>query len=443
MADIPALSDQAASFLSTIEQRIERWTPARTADRVSELVATHDERRGRRCLNMNPAESLLSSRCRRLLASDMATRLTEGLPGDKLYPHGAQNQYIDEIEAIIIALAKRQFGARYLDWRPVSTSMANAAVFSALLRPGDVLLSQDEDGGGNYSYHKNGAAGLCGAKIVSAPREGEAFEIDLDRLALLVKEVRPKLIAFGGSNVLFPYPVRRMRELADQVGAMLLYDAAHVGLLISSGDFQRPLQEGAHVVTVSTHKIMGGPVGGLIFTDDRAIADRILKLTFPGLMQTRDQNKYAALAVALAETAEFGPQLAQQMVANARALARALEDEGYNVLARERGYTQTHQIFLELGADAKVFETRCNLANILLSDCALSGDQARRQRNGARLATHELTRTGMKEAQMHEVARLIARAARDAEDPQLVARDVEQLLTRHQRVAYSFDEGDQ
>lgn len=433
------LRTQSLEYVAAIESRLSAGAPGEIAERIERLVRTHDDWRERCCLNLNPAESLLSRRCRRLLASDMATRLTEGLPGAKLYPHGRQNDFIDEIEATVIALVRRQFGARFVEWRPTSTTMANALVFFALLRSGDRIFAQDEDGGGNYVYNANGPAGLLNARIECIPILGTAFELDLDRLAREVDRLQPRMIAFGGSNVLFPYPVQRLREIADRVGAVLLYDAAHLGLLISAGDFQRPLDEGAHVITLSTHKIMGGPVGGLVLTNDARIAQQVARVTFPAFMQTRDQNKYAALALALAETEEFGRDLARQMVANARALAHALEQRGFCPLARERGYTRTHQVFLSLGPDAQQLEIRCHAANILLSDCALTGDLARSQRTGVRLATHELTRLGMQEREMHAVADLITRATREPDQSTQIAAEIERLLSSYQRVAYSFD----
>lgn len=439
MTAVKTLSARSLDYIAQIESQLSGCAARDIAKRVQDLVLAHDEWRERRCLNMNPAESLLSRRCRQLLASDMATRLTEGVPGAKLYPHGRQNEFIDEIEAIIIALARRQFGARFVEWRPVSTTMANAAVFCALLRPGDVVLSQDEDGGGNYVYNSNGPLGLSNARIARIPVHGTAFELDLERLAVEAERLKPRMIAIGGSNVLFPYAVRQLREIADRSSAILLYDAAHLGLLISSGNFQKPLDDGAHVVTLSTHKVMGGPVGGLALTNDADIAERISRVMFPGFMQTRDQNKYAALALALAETQEYGPALAQQMVANARALAHGLQQKGFSLLAADRGYTHTHQIFLQLGSSAQAFETACHAANILISDCALTGDTARSQRSGARLAVHELTRLGMQEAQMHSIADFIARAALSKENPAVIAADVADLLSRHRRVEYSFD----
>lgn len=436
--DARVFTGRAEAFLARIAAETVAAAPADIATRVATLVAEHEDWR-RACLNLNPAESLISRSSRRLLDSDLATRLGEGPPGDKLYPHGSQTRFCDEIEAIVIALAQRQFAARHVEWRPVSTTMANAIVFHALLKPGDVVLSQNEDGGGNYSYHEQGPVALTGARIASMARGGPTFEIDMESAAAQIASLKPRMIVLGGSNVLFPYPVRELRRLADSVGALLVYDAAHIGLLISSGDFQRPLDEGAHIVTLSTHKIMGGPVGGLILTNEPGLARDMTRLTFPGFMQTRDQNKYAALAVALAEVAEHGKTLAARMVVNAQALARALDEEGFEIVGRDRGYTRTHQIFLDLGETAQGFEERCQAANILASDCALSGDIERKRRSGARLATHELTRLGMDASDMVEVARLIRRAALDGEGPESVRKDVRKLLSRFASITFSFD----
>lgn len=438
MSATSVFTPRAARYLDDIDARLRQQAPRDIADRIESLVKSQDAWRAQYCLNMNPAESLMSRRCRDLLASDMATRLTEGQPGDKLYPHGPQNERIDEIEAVIIALVRRMFGARFVEWRPVSVCMANAAVFFALLSAGDTILVQSEDGGGNYSYHRRGPAGLVRANIVSIPPRGPAFEIDLEAIARQAREHRPKLIVIGGSNVLFPYPVRELRSIADDIGALLLYDAAHLGLLIAGGEFQSPLREGAHLVTISSAKSMGGPLGGLVLTNDPQIAARVTGITFPGFVQMRDENKYSGQALALAEMLEFAPVLARRTVANAQALARSLTAEGFDVIGTERGYTQTHQIFLNLGDRAQTFETRCHAANILLSDCALVGDISRGRRTGARLATHELTRVGMEDADMCAVARFIGRAFR-GDDPVAIAAEVAHLIARHPGVKYSFD----
>jgi glycine hydroxymethyltransferase len=432
-------SPRARQFVDTVRNLVEHRAPRAIVERIADLVREQERWRRGACLNMNPAEGLISLGARALLDSDLATRLTEGLPGDKSYPHGPQNEATDEIEATIITLAQRLFGARYVEWRPVSNTMANAAVFFALLEPGDPILVQDEEGGGNFSYHARGPAGLARTKIDLLPRQDPMFEIALDGLEQTVRKSAPKMIVIGGGKVLFPYPVRRLREIADTVGAILLYDAAHLGLHIGAGRFQRPLEEGAHVVTLSTHKVMGGPVGGLVLTNDAAIAERIVKMTFPGLMQTRDLNKYAALAVTLAEIAAFGRELANQMVLNARALAAALAGEGFEVLAADRGYTETHQLFLSLGEAAPAFESRCHDANILITDCALGGDLALGRRSGARIATHEVTRLGMRAGEMSQIAALIAGAHGEREPVEKLRARVQALVARFPTIQYSFD----
>ncbi len=427
-------------FLDRIQSKVRRMEPLEIADHIAALVQNHDNWRKNDCLNMNPAESSLSHRARDLLASDMASRLTEGLPGDKSFPHYRQTRFIDEIEGIIIALARKQFGARYVEWRPVSTSMANAAAFFPFLKPGDRVFAQGMEAGGNSSYQSIGPLGLTGAEIIPIPPKDETFEIDVDWIANQAKILKPKMIVIGGSKVLYPYPLAPLRDIADSVGAMILYDAAHLGLLISAGNFQKPLAEGAHIVTISTHKIMYGPVGGFVLTNDDEIADRIISLTFPAFLQTRDQNKYAALAVTLAELEKFGPALATNMVANANCLAEALAKEGFNILMRDDEYTRTHQIFLKLGDAAQTFEWRCQAANILIPDCALTGDTARGHRTGARIATHELTRQGMGPADMAKVASLIGRASREANDFSAIATDVRELIAQSRQKSCSFYE---
>ena len=432
---------KASTYLDSVESALNGRSPIQVVERVEALRAAHERWRESECLNMNPAEGLMSRRARRLLDSDMATRLTEGLPGDKSFPHFRQTAFIDEIEAMIVALVGRQFGARFVEWRPVSNSMANAVVFCALLEPYDTVLVQSMGGGGNLSYQQSGPAGLRRLRILPITPTGNTFEIDPDHVATLAERIRPKMIVIGGGKVLFPYPVRSLRAIADRVGAILVYDAAHLGLLISAGDFQRPLMEGAHVVTLSTHKILGGPVGGLVLTDEASIAQKIISSTFPAFLQTRDQNKYSALAVTLAELEQHGQTLARHMVRNAQVLAGALEREGFRVIGRSGSHTETHQVIIDLGSEAQEFEWRCQAANILIPDTALTSDAATGSRSGARAGTHEVSRLGMQEVEMYEIARLIGRAARDRNDSLTpgVAADVHLLLSRFPDLRYSFD----
>ncbi len=432
------LSDKSKAYLAEVADRVAGMEASAIADRVTSLVRDHDEWRGRKCLNMMAAENVISLNARRLLDSDMATRVTEGFPGDKEFPPSRQNQHVDEIEAIIIALTRQLFRAQFVEWRAVNTTMVNSVAFFALTNPGDTILVQSMEGGANMNYHPIAIPRIRDLVVCDMPPAAD-FDIDVDAVRKIAHEVRPRMLVIGGSYALFPYPVRELRAIADEVGATLFYDAAHVALLIAAETFQDPLAEGAHLVAMSTHKIMSGPVGGTIVTNDADIAQKLWSMTFPAFIQTRDQNKYAATAYALAEMVAFGREYAVQTVLNAQSLARALEGEGFVVLGKDRGYTMTHQVFLDLrDVGAAEFETACQNANILVHQARLKGDTDE-ARTGARLTVQELTRQGMKERDMVEIARFICRVALDREAPPRVAGDIEEYLAAFPRLHYSFD----
>jgi len=433
------LTERSGRYLDEQAEILDRLAPRKIAERITGLVHSHDEWRRTQCLNMVAAENVMSRGARRLLDSDMATRLTEGFPGDKESPPPRQNVHIDQIEATIIALAQRFFGGKHVEWRAVSTTMVNAIAFFALTDPGDAILVQSMEGGANMNYHVKAIPRLRGLRVHDMPPL-EDFAFDLDQVRAVARRVRPAMLVIGGSYVLFPYPVAELREIADEVGARLFYDAAHVGLLIAVGEFQDPLAEGANLLSLSTHKIMGGPVGGLLVTNDAAAAQKMLALTYPAFIQTRDENRYAATAYALAEMLAFGKDYARQIVANAQALAVALEQEGFDVVGKTKGYTRTHQVFLDLREfGAAKFEATCQECNILVHKAHLLGDGARGMRTGVRFTVQELTRLGMEEGEMTQVARFIRRAAAGGESSRVRA-EIEELLTSFQQVRFSFDQ---
>ncbi len=432
-------SAKSQDYLTSLEAKLASLQPDQIASRVSTLVREHDLWRRRKCLNMTAAENLISDSALTLLASHLATRCAEGPPGDREFPPEKQNLYVDEIEATVILLAKRLFSARYVEWRAISNTMANAIVLFALTEPGDLIMVQSLRAGANWSYHANAIPRLRGLRLEEIAPNDE-YGVDLDSLRRAVRGKRPKFFVIGGSMFLFPFPLEELRRIADECGARILYDAAHVGPLIASGCFQQPLQEGAHVMTMGTHKMTGGPVGGLVFCDDLQIAKPMLDLTFPAFLQTRDQNKFAAAAWSLAEMVQFAGTYARQIVANAKALAIALERLGCSVLFRERGFTQTHQVVLDArDVGAELFENRCQACNILIHKARLPGQSREEPRGGVRIGVQELTRQGMKEPAMAEVASFMFRAAVRNDSPTKLAEEIERFLAGFQRINYSFD----
>jgi glycine hydroxymethyltransferase len=412
----------------------------RRAREIRELVTAHDRWRRSCCLNLTPAENTLSRRASALLDSDLATRVTEGLPGDKEYPAGIQNQYIDAIEATLIAEVAALFDAPFVEWRPVSTTMANAVVFFALAERGERLLVQSREAGGNYSYQQGAIPGLAGLQVHPIPARGDLFDLDVSACRSLAHELRPRLIVIGGSYALFPSPVAELAEIAHEIGALLVVDMAHTALFAATGHWPNPLDQGADVITLSTHKVMGGPVGGMVLTRDPAIARRIVGLTFPAFMQTRDQNKYAAAAHAMCEMRAFGQQYAQAMLDNSMALGTALQACGFKPLHDARGYSMSHLLVVDLKPfDARDVCRRWQAANILLSAEHLARDVPGHP-TGVRLTVQEVTRRGMGVEAMKQIARWMAAIAIDRVEPQALAAEIERFVAAHSRLHYSFDE---
>jgi glycine hydroxymethyltransferase len=296
----------------------------------------------------------------------------------------------------------------------------------ATSRPGDPIIAQSADIGGHITHHQAGAAGLYGLEIHEGPVDAENYTVDLDSLRALALEIRPKLITVAGSLNLTPHPVREVRAIADEVGARVLYDAAHLCGMIAGKQWQQPLQEGAHLMTMSTYKSLGGPPSGLILTNEPELAERIDAIAFPGLTANFDVAKSAALAITLLDWKEYGEAYASEMGRCANALATALANMGAPVFAADKGFTQSHQFALDAAphgggqALAKILRR----ANILACGIALPLPAIEGDVNGLRIGTPEIVRWGMTGQDMPELAALIARVVVEDEAPEDVAEAV-------------------
>jgi glycine hydroxymethyltransferase len=206
--------------------------------------------------------------------------------------------------------------------------------------------------GGHISHAKRSLGGTAGSvhglKVRYFEYDENELNIDVDRSIKRIKKIISKgkaisLFMFGASVFPFPHPVKEFREIADEMGSFIAYDGAHVSGLIAGGCFQDPLREGADVFSMSTHKTLPGPQGGLVVSWEK-YAERIKKATFPGLTSNHHLNTVAGKAIAFAEMMAFGKEYARQIIANAKALGQALHEEGFNVLAERKGFTESHTI---------------------------------------------------------------------------------------------------
>ena len=382
--------------------------------------------------------NVMDPQARALLASGLSSRPSLGHPGGK-YETGLEDA--EAIEMAALGYARQVFGAPYVEYRVASGSLANLYAFMALAKPGDTILALPTSAAGHATHRESGAAGLYGLRIVDIPWDAERMQVDVDALAEVARRERPRIILLGGSLVLFPYPVREARAIADEVGASLMYDAAHVSALITvagSPRFQSPLDEGADVVSFSTYKSLGGPSGGMLLTRDATIGERIERIAYPGLTANFDNGRVAALAVTLAGFSVYGGDYVAAMLANGRALASALAEQGLPVVAATLDYTTTHHVALDArpfggGDHAARRLARCAIHS---SGIGLPGEEFPGDYNGLRFGVQEVTRWGMGPAQMRLIANLVADRLLDRRPPRAIWREVQMLRADFQRLRY-------
>ena len=396
------------------------------------------------------SENIPSPAVREAVMSDFGNRYAEGWPGERVY---AGCTHIDEVEIQCMELAKKLFDAEFADVRAVSGVVANLAIYSSYSNPGDVMMASSIPAGGHISHGKkehSGTAGLVhGLDIEFFAFDPEEMTLDVDKTKAKVEDLKkqnrlPKIAMFGGSVFLFPHPVKELAEFLKGHGMHINYDAAHVAGLIAGGKFQDPLREGTDTMTMSTHKTLFGPQGGLVLGFNRH-EESIKKAMFPGLTSSHHIHHMAGKAVAFAEALEFGKDYAAQTINNAKALASELNNVGFKVLGEKRGYTESHQTVVNVldYGDGGTIEADLEKANIIVNRQLIPGDlKANRHYmhpGGIRLGTSEITRLGMKESEMKEIASMIKDVVIDKKEPGELKEKIAEFRKEFQKTQYCFD----
>ncbi|WP_300551236.1 beta-eliminating lyase-related protein [Roseovarius sp.] len=398
-------------LVQTLAMRTSAGDSAGIAARIETLAADNRRIHEAECFNLNPATNVMNPRAEVLLASGIGSRPSLGYPGDK-YEMGLEA--IEEIEVIAANLAAEIFEADFAEIRVPSGAIANLYGFMATCKPGDTIIAPPASIGGHVTHHAAGCAGLYGLRIVEAPVDADGYSVDLPGLAELAHKERPALITLGASLNLFEHPVREVRAIADEVGAKLMFDAAHQCGIIAGKAWRNPLAEGAHMMTMSTYKSLGGPAGGLIVSNDAAIAERLDAIAFPGMTANFDAAKSAALAVTLLDWRSHGTVYGAQMVALAQALAAALEAEGLPVFKGTQGATNSHQFAIAAAGfgGGQAASKTLRKAGFLACGIGLPIDPVAGDMNGLRIGTPELVRWGVTPEHAPRMAGLIAKALR-------------------------------
>lgn len=387
---------------------------------ILSLVQKHEKWRGRQCLNLIPSENVTSKQVRSILSSELVHRYTSP---DHFY---MGTYFMDEIENYGEEVAKRIFKAETADLRPLSGHIADLIFLATFTKRGDVLICVSANDGGYPGTWKDGLPKILGIKVVAFPFSKEKMNIKTEQAAEAITRIKPNLVVFGASLFLFPHPIRKVAKVAKAVGAHVGFDGSHVLGLLAGGEFQNPLQEGASALFGSTHKTFFGPQGGIMLADKEHGEVMKGKIN-PTFVDNAHWNRIAALTLALAEMEKFGRTYAEQVVRNAKALARALADYGFPVVGSNLGYTKSHQVLLDYGGYKQGREVAKQLerANIIV-DC------------GVRLGTCEVTRRGMKEEEMEQIAELVKWVMIDKKDPHMVRQQTEKLAKEFSDIQYCF-----
>ncbi|WP_067335334.1 serine hydroxymethyltransferase [Stappia indica] len=375
------------------------------ADPEINAAITSELGRQRHEIELIASENIVSLAVLEAQGTILTNKYAEGYPGKRYY---GGCEYVDVVEQLAIDRAKTLFGAQFANVQPNSGSQMNQAVFLALLQPGDTFMGLDLNSGGHLTH--GSPVNMSGKwfNVVSYGVRQDDHMLDMDEIARLAEQHKPKLIIGGGTAYSRTWDWKRLREIADSVGAYFMVDMAHIAGLVAGGAHPSPLPH-AHVVTTTTHKSLRGPRGGLILTNDEAIAKKINSAVFPGLQGGPLMHVIAAKAVALGEALQ--PEFktyAHAVVANAKALAASLQEQGLDIVS---GGTDNHLMLVDLrpkNATGKRAEAALGRANITCNKNGIPFDPEKPfVTSGIRLGTPAGTTRGFGQGEFREIGRLI------------------------------------
>lgn len=399
------------------------------AVKVEGLRAQHALYR-ERCLNLVASENVISPTVAGALSGDLEGRYADFAGVDLTARKYRGGRYVVELEQLCEALVCQTFGADACELRPISGHIAGCAVIMAVCEPGSLVLEVGREGGGHRLGAKLAEAPLIDLRVHSLPFDPISFNVDSAAAARQIIERRPRLVILGSSTFLHPHPVSALAEACGAVGAVLAYDGSHVLGLLAANRFQAPLREGADIVFGSTHKTLLGPQGGIVF-GDRDLVARVAAAVYPPLVTNHHVFRIPALAVALAEHAEFGQRYAEDVIENAQTFAGTLGSAGVTVIG---GLTDSHTVLIATtgrsGADtATDLERQRIIVNPSRLPTELGGE-------GIRFGLQELTRRGATASTAARAADLVAQALAGRE----VSSGVEALTRNLQRIHYTWSE---
>ncbi len=360
-------------------------------------------------INLLPSENVTSPQVRALMSSDFGHRYT--LPVDAEYAgEYLENGYrgtriTTEVEREAEKLACEVFDALHACVQPLSGHIAAMITIASTTQRGDAVYSIHASNGGYDGYGQEYIPDILHLKAVHMPFDSERYTVDSEAASKEIRRKKPGLVILGASFIPFPYDMGPIEDACEDAGSTLAYDGSHVLGLIAGGGFQQPLKEGADVLYGSTHKSFFGPQGGLIVTDDKEINDSIRKNLVWRLVDNVHWNRVAALGQTLLEMRRFGKHYAKQVVKNSKRFGRELHERGFPLLLAEAGFSESHQLLIDPAGIREKYDMSINDFSVMLERTNVMIDSV------ARLGTAEITRMGVKEKDLPELADIFMAAA--------------------------------
>jgi len=389
------------------------------------------------CLNLIASENVQSPIVREFMACDLQHRYTNYDYEDPRKRKYGGSKFAKEIDLYTIQLAKSVFRAKFVELRAVSGQVADATIVNAFAGDGPVFEISALNGGHAAALRYSQSSVMC-LDVRDLPFDANVYNIDVDKAKREIRRAKPTLIILGAQNFLFPHPVSEIAEVANEVKAIVAYDASHVFGLIAGGQFQDPFSEGAHVIMGSTHKTLAGPQGGLILTrGDREIVSQIKSGLHPSLITSHHPHRIPGLAVSLLEMKCFGKDYARQIVKNSARLGAELYDRGVEALFCDQGFTRSHTLLVKVPNGERA-QKMLEQSNIIVSHTHLPGD--RKSPSGIRIGTQEITRLGMQEDDMNAIATLISERLNGRRDAKNLRHQVMRIARRFNTLHYCFDQ---
>ena len=381
-------------------------------------VKDHEKWRINTTLNLISSENFASPETRYYLSTDLSNRYSAR---DHFY---RGTKYADEIEALAVKVATKLYRCKYADVRSISGHTCSLIVFMSLLHPQNKVVTCPPKFGGYPGSSELGLGPLLGLRNLYFPYDPNKMNIIPDQTRELLVSEKPEMTIFGSSFIPFPYNIKQ--SLPDDYQGFRIYDGSHVMGLIAGGKFQDPLREGCSILMGSTHKSLFGPQGGLILSNDEEVFSKIDVKIFPGIVDNIHWNRVAGLTFAMLELIKFGERYAAQIIRNSKALASSLDELGIPVKSRECGFTESHQVILDFDEKRTI-----EIAN-MLQEFDIITDV------GIRLGTSEITRRGMKEKEMQEIAEILSDGINRKSSKSEIRKRVHRLVHEHAAIQYTF-----